>query len=286
MGWFDSLGVGDVLGFLGGERANSANAAIANRQMRFQERMSNTSYQRAVNDLNKAGLNPMLAYSQGGASAPAGASAQMQNSVAAGVEAGQRGAERSVMEMNKKQMESAIALNNSNAKLADEKANTERVNQFHIWSQKDKTDQESKSLSWMNQINMSDVNPYKEASDYGPNSLRRLRAELENIKANKGLIEGQSAKANADTEVALKTVDKVVQDILTGEATVDKLKQETKQVKVLIDSLNLDQKEKIAYSKMWDQMGASGAYAKEAVPFIKMLMDLVKPRGGGITINK
>jgi len=48
---------------------NSAEA-LANRQ--FQERMSNTSYQRAVEDMKKAGINPILAFANGGASTPGG----------------------------------------------------------------------------------------------------------------------------------------------------------------------------------------------------------------------
>lgn len=47
-------------------------ASEAQKNRDFQERMSNTSYQRAVEDMKKAGINPLLAVSQGGASSPSG----------------------------------------------------------------------------------------------------------------------------------------------------------------------------------------------------------------------
>lgn len=69
--------LGDFTGANQAEAANIANAKEAQKNRDFQERMSNTAYQRSMADMQKAGLNPMLAAKNGGASTPAGAQARI-----------------------------------------------------------------------------------------------------------------------------------------------------------------------------------------------------------------
>ena len=122
-------GIGSgVLQNLGAQDANRAAAQSADKQMQFQERMSDTAYQRSVTDMRAAGLNPALMFGSGSAaSTPGGAAFTPENTMKDAANALSNTAQAAAKyTLDKKSVDSTTGLQDSQSDKTD--AETDLVN--------------------------------------------------------------------------------------------------------------------------------------------------------------
>ena len=168
------------------QAANAASAEQAAKHLDFQERMRSTQYQTAVEDMKKSGLNPMLAYSQGGAGTPTGAmgsvsTATMKNALGAGVTGYQQ------LSMNNADIDlkkaTTVATSATTIKTEAETIKTAADIAYILENTKLNAQQQKNLVVQLDKLNQEIAN-LRETEKYTSAATAKVGAETTNIKEN------------------------------------------------------------------------------------------------------
>ena len=214
---FDGLGgiVSSAFNFLGAQQTNADRVRIANDANAFSAQQYATRYQTQTQDMQAAGLNPMLAYQQGPGSSPTGQQAQVENPYASAAEGYHQSKQRDLLAAQVQNVNEDTEVKRSQAKINDEQAkligqqtieSKSRERQadtsatestYRLWSEQNVKNPTQKALaaSYWSQIEVNKANLPKIASEIVSNGAH---AHLARARAAQAIAEEKITRADLD----------------------------------------------------------------------------------------
>lgn len=221
------------------------NMQEAEKNRDFQEHMANTTYRRAVGDLTAAGLNPMLAYSQGGAPSPSGSQASgpaASSSAASGVRAAEI----------KSSAQAALA----GGQIAQQLINAIKTGDNIDADTALKRAQEDKEVATAQNVRTTTTNVVHQ--------IEETKARTDNLKQDSVLKQSQGNLNQVQEELT-----RLQKEVAAG--TVDKNEAETALIKVNTILRHLERPEAEAMADKF-----KSKWGHDMSPYIKEIMDILR----------
>lgn len=229
-----------ILGFIGGERANASRERIADEANVFSAEQYATRYQTTVKDLSNAGLNPMMAYSQGPGSAPSGQQAQgIENSVASAVDAHNKASQRDLMAAQVQNVHADTSLKEAQAIAAKAQAvASEDAARSSTAAANEATVRMVSQQNYDNPVKKSLAASYWSQIQVNKATLPRIASEIVRNGADAALANARVKEAVARGEITSADLDRALNDQRYERVTGGTIRQATRDIGAIAGARN------------------------------------------------
>ncbi|QXP07886.1 MAG: DNA pilot protein [Arizlama microvirus] len=205
-------GIGSLIG---GNQTNQAAADRAESAQNFSAQQYATRYQTTVKDLEAAGLNPMLAYSQGPGTSPTGVQAPVSNALGGAMDSYNKGkatSAQSALQQEQSQVaKSQVTMNSATTAkvLADAEVSKEQAELLKVERLKKETEvpkivQETKTSQELAQAYIQQAGASAAQAAKAYEEIKNISQQNQNLRAELQRIQQNNDQTAPESEIAKK----------------------------------------------------------------------------------